>query len=807
MASTRRQQPRWQVPASSDSSLPPIKIYNSLTRDKSNFIPVHSKKILWYACGPTVYDDAHLGHARTYVSTDIIRRILRDYFKFDVKFVENVTDVDDKIILRGRQQHLLAKFKSKHSKLEEAIPPAKAAFKAYIEKRAPKIDKDITPEAYKGAEEKEYGHVRRGEALAGDGSAPGDDEAKLKMHLNTLTSAAEALQLADKGEIDNVKFFEKADDLLLPYLDSLHGSEIDSEDHSIFTTLTKKYEDRFYRDMRELNVMDPDTITRVTEYMPQIVQYVEKIVDNGFGYKTSDGSVYFDIEAFENAGFPYARLEPWNRQNKALQADGEGDLIKKTTEKRSDADFALWKSSKAGEPSWPSPWGKGRPGWHIECSAMASDVVGTTLDIHSGGIDLSFPHHDNEIAQAEAYWTKETDGKRSHEQWVNYFIHFGHLSIAGAKMSKSLKNFTTIREALDKGMFTPRGLRILFLLGSWKDGIEITEDLIAAGNNWESRVNNFFLKARATEQRHDGLLEDTVVSGAANGASSDDKLLMAQSNAETQTFEALCNSFDTPAVMATILDLITTFNTVEKSTVTDATVLLIARWITVMVQVFGLSNVPDGQIGWAGIDIPDAAKPFVYPLSKARDEIRQKAMAGEIDPAAMTKVSTKAIAGTEQHADAIQYAEVLSQFQQDVKELEGTSPSAKDYLSLCDQLRDVKLWNLGIYLEDAEGQPAMVRPLDKELLAQRSRQEEMARTKAEAKAERERKDQELLDKGRLSHMEMFKTDEFSAWDADGIPTKDDKGEDVAKSKGKKLRKQWEAQKKLHEKWVLHESQQ
>lgn len=134
--------------------------------------------------------------------------------------------------------------------------------------------------------------------------------------------------------------------------------------------------------------------------------------------------------------------------------------------------------------------GEGRPGWHIECSAMASDILGKQFDIHSGGIDLAFPHHDNELAQSEAYWCphgKPTDGV----QWVNYFLHMGHLSIQGSKMSKSLKNFTTVREALSKGDWTPRGLRIVFLLGAWKDGLEITPEVVKGAVAWEERVNNF----------------------------------------------------------------------------------------------------------------------------------------------------------------------------------------------------------------------------------------------------------------------------------------------------------------------------
>ena len=330
-----------------------------------------------------------------------------------------------------------------------------------------------------------YGSVLEGGSL--DGGPPGDKEAKLKMHIKTTLTAAGGLLQAEKSNIGSEDFFLAVRDILLPYLDSLHGSTIDAEDHTIFTKLTRKFEARFTEDVRALNCLDPDVITRVTEYGAQIVEFVERIQKNGFAYKTSDGSVYFDIAAFEAANNNYARLEPWNRNDVDLQADGEGALTKKTSEKKSDADFALWKSSKPGEPSWPSPWGKGRPGWHIECSAMASDILGSQIDIHSGGIDLAFPHHDNELAQSEAYWL---DQKHNHQhQWVNYFLHMGHLSIQGSKMSKSLKNFTTIRDALERGDWTPRGLRIVFLLGGWKEGIEITDDVVKAGSVWEDKVN------------------------------------------------------------------------------------------------------------------------------------------------------------------------------------------------------------------------------------------------------------------------------------------------------------------------------
>ena len=218
-----------------------------------------------------------------------------------------------------------------------------------------------------------------------------------------------------------------------------------------------------------LGVRPADVLTRVSEYIPEVVEYVEKIIANGYGYVAPSGSVYFDTLAFnEKKDHFYAKLEPgkfeMNEQNLKLLAEGEGSLAGDTKgEKRNPQDFALWKSSKPGEPIWKSPWGEGRPGWHIECSAMSSAVLGQSLDIHSGGVDLKFPHHDNEIAQAEAYYDSDC--------WVHYFLHPGHLHINGLKMSKSLKNFITIREAFQgKGEFppiTPRQMRIMFLLAKW----------------------------------------------------------------------------------------------------------------------------------------------------------------------------------------------------------------------------------------------------------------------------------------------------------------------------------------------------
>ncbi|KAM0449756.1 hypothetical protein ACHAO4_007422 [Trichoderma viride] len=417
--------------AQTDAQLPQLKIYNSLTRNNDDFVPVDptGKTVTWYGCGPTVYEDAHLGHAKNYVSTDIIRRIMKDYFGFRVKFVMNTTDIDDKIILQGRRKYLLTRFKQEHATEDDLVSGSvlaetKAAFCHYIEKNLPSLPSHTVPETFPEAADKAYEEKVEASPLA-DATTAKQSQAVtiadllLRAHIGTARLAAEALRAPGKLP----EFFAKTDDILLPYLDALHGADIDSNNHEIYLELTQKFERRFFEDMNALNVLPPDQLTRVTEYVPQIVRFVEKIVANGFGYACPDGSVYFDIDSFEKAGHSYSRLEPWNKNDRVLQADGEGSLFKEKLMKRSVNDFALWKASKPGEPAWPSPWGHGRPGWHIECSAMASEAIGKTMDIHSGGVDLRFPHHDNELAQSEAYWSTPD----CHVQWTNYFIHIGQL--------------------------------------------------------------------------------------------------------------------------------------------------------------------------------------------------------------------------------------------------------------------------------------------------------------------------------------------------------------------------------------------
>jgi cysteinyl-tRNA synthetase len=381
------------------------------------------------------------------------------------------------IILKARRQKLLDLEKAKPHSASEIAALGLEAFQSYAKSNLPVLltqGEALTPETYSKVRDAAYGKVLAGGTLTGEGK-PGDDEAKMKMHLSNLSAASQAIQ--------EQKIFGGADEILLPYLDSLYKETIDAKDHKIFTDVTQYWEAQFMEDMDTLNVMKPDVITRVTDYVPQIADFVAKILEKGFAYE-ADGSIYFDIAAFEKAGNSYAHLRPESKNDQALLADGEGALSKGAGGKRGPGDFALWKKSKAGEPSWPSMWGEGRPGWHIECSVMASDVLGSQMDMHSGGIDLAFPHHDNEMAQSEAYFCEHGQPHK----WVNYFLHTGHLSISGSKMSKSLKNFQTIKDALRTG-YTPRGMRIVFLMGRWNDGVEISPDMRTQAEGWESTVN------------------------------------------------------------------------------------------------------------------------------------------------------------------------------------------------------------------------------------------------------------------------------------------------------------------------------
>lgn len=241
--------------------------------------------------------------------------------------------------------------------------------------------------------------------------------------------------------------------------------------------IAQKYEESFWEDMESLNVLLPDTIVRVTEKMDLIVSYIEGVIESGFAYE-SNGSIYFKNQKFKDTYPDIKTMEPDFDPSKMPR---EGIACLRNDEKEHPEDFALWKAAKEGEPSWESPWGQGRPGWHIECSALSHSIFGTKLDIHSGGIDLTFPHHSNEIKQSVAY--------NMGEKWVDKFIHAGHLHIDGKKMSKSLKNFITIKETLK--VYTPNQIRFMFLDYPYGDPLTFTESHLEKTNGDLKRIGDF----------------------------------------------------------------------------------------------------------------------------------------------------------------------------------------------------------------------------------------------------------------------------------------------------------------------------
>lgn len=330
-----------------------MRIYNTLTGNKEVFQPVHEGKVGIYACGVTVYDYCHVGHARSAIVFDVIRRYFA-YKGFNVTYVRNFTDVDDKIINRANE-----------------------------------------------------------EGVAWD-------------------------------------------------------------------EVAKKYTEEYYRDMDLLGVGKADIEPKATDHVPEMIEIISGLINKGFAYNV-DGDVFFEVQRFNE----YGKLS--KRQMKDMIAGARVDVDER---KKNPLDFALWKKSKAAEPSWESPWGKGRPGWHIECSAMSKRLLGETFDIHGGGADLIFPHHENEIAQTEAFTGKE---------FVRYWVHNGFITIDREKMSKSLGNFFTIREILNK--FDPEVLRVFLLSTHYRSPVEFsdvilreTESLLDRYYSTLMRIEDFFAK-------------------------------------------------------------------------------------------------------------------------------------------------------------------------------------------------------------------------------------------------------------------------------------------------------------------------
>ena len=307
-----------------------LKIYNTLSRKKEVFKPLHAGKVSMYVCGMTVYDYCHLGHARVLVAFDIISRYLRAS-GYDVTYVRNITDIDDKILNRA----------------------------------------------------------------------------------------------VENGE---------------PYTD-----------------LTERFIRAMHEDEARLGVLSPDSEPRATAYIDDIIIMIETLIAKGYAYAVDNGDVYYSVTSFEN----YGALSG-TRLDELLEGASERTNV--ITDKRDARDFALWKTAKDGEIFWVSPWGRGRPGWHIECSVMSTCCLGHTFDIHGGGPDLPFPHHENEIAQSEA---------ATGQKYVNYWLHAGAVRVDNEKMSKSLGNFFTIREILDQ--YHPEVVRFFLISSHYRSSINYSE--------------------------------------------------------------------------------------------------------------------------------------------------------------------------------------------------------------------------------------------------------------------------------------------------------------------------------------------
>ena len=336
-----------------------LKLFNSLTRSVQAFQPLDpaGKKVSLYCCGPTVYDFAHIGNWRTFVFADLVRRAL-EFFGYAVTHVMNITDVEDKIIRRVRENH---------TTLREFTAPFEAAF---------------------------------------------------------------------------------------------------------------------FADQKTLGCREPHFKPRATDHIAEIIALIEKLIARGVAYQAPDGSVYFSIEKYRGCGCHYGRLQKLN-----FDAMRVGERVADDEyEKEAIADFALWKARVPddGEIFWPSPWGEGRPGWHIECSAMSMKAFGETFDLHLGGEDLKFPHHEDEIAQSEGATGKP---------FVRFWLHGAHLLVEGKKMSKSLGNFFTLRDLLAKG-FTGREVRYLLLTAHYRETFNFTLDGLTGARTALARLDECVGKLR-----------------------------------------------------------------------------------------------------------------------------------------------------------------------------------------------------------------------------------------------------------------------------------------------------------------------
>lgn len=431
-----------------------LRIYNTLSRQVEEFVPLEPGKVKMYVCGPTVYADAHIGHAMAAVVFDMVRRYLA-WRGYHVTYVTNFTDVDDKIIRRANEQ------------------------------------------------------------------------------------GRDPLELANS------------------------------------------YAQKYLRHLNDLNVQPADVYPKVSETMDEIIRVITDLGEGGHAYPL-DGDVYFRVASDAD----YGKLS-----HRTLQESISGTRVEEDARKENVADFALWKSAKPGEPAWDSPWGPGRPGWHIECSAMCLYHLGETIDIHGGGNDLIFPHHENEIAQSESLTGKT---------FANYWMHNGMLQLSGEKMSKSLGNLITIDEFLSQ--HSADALRMLIFTGHYRKPVQFNAETLASAE-------------RALDRLRSGLRPAT---GNQSTGANVDTLREATENARATFAESMDDDFNTSSGMAAIFELVRAINTARDAGVSGPFFDAAQRTLRELAGILGmkLADAPAANT----VDI--AASPFIELLVATRNDLR-----------------------------------------------------------------------------------------------------------------------------------------------------------------------------------------
>ena len=384
-----------------------MKIFNTLTRRKEEFVPLEEGKVKMYVCGPTVYNLIHIGNARPMIIFDTVRRYM-EYKGYEVNYVSNFTDVDDKIIMKA---------------IEEGV----------------------------SAEE-----------------------------------------------------------------------------------ISTRYIKECKKDMADMNVKPATTAPQATHEIQGMIDMIQTLIDKGYAYPAADGTVYFRVKKFKEYGkLSHKNLDDLQSGFRSLKVSGED-------QKEDPLDFVLWKPKKEGEPSWPSPWCDGRPGWHIECSVMSKKYLGEEIDIHAGGEDLIFPHHENEIAQSEC-----CNGKI----FARYWMHNGFLNIDNRKMSKSLGNFRTVRQIGEQ--YDLQVLRFFMLNAHYRSPLNFSADLMEAAKNSLERI----LEAA-------GKLSDRKDNGAAENITEEELALLKEAEGFVTKFEAaMDDDFNTADALAAIFELVKFANT------------------------------------------------------------------------------------------------------------------------------------------------------------------------------------------------------------------------------------------------------